>query len=44
MGKQEYKIYIIGVGVSGLIAARILEDNGYNPIIIETTEIVALGL
>lgn len=38
MKKQEYSIHIIGAGVSGLIAARVLEDNGFNPIVIEATE------
>ncbi|MGB5553580.1 MAG: NAD(P)/FAD-dependent oxidoreductase [Flavobacteriaceae bacterium] len=38
MKKQDYSIHIIGAGVSGLIAARILEDNGFNPVIIEKTE------
>lgn len=30
-------IYIIGAGISGLIAAKVLEENGYNAIILETT-------
>ncbi|MGK0379476.1 NAD(P)/FAD-dependent oxidoreductase [Patiriisocius sp. Uisw_017] len=38
MNKQDYKIYIVGAGVSGLVAARILEDNGFNPVIIEATD------
>ena len=38
MKKQDYKIHIIGAGVSGLIAARVLEDNGYNAVIIEATD------
>ena len=38
MNKEDFKIYIIGAGVSGLIAARVLEDNGYSPVIIEATE------
>jgi protoporphyrinogen oxidase len=38
MNKQDYKIYIIGAGVSGLVAARVLEDNGYSPAIIEATD------
>lgn len=38
MKKQKYKIHIIGAGISGLIAARVLEDNGYSPIIIEATD------
>ncbi|MFC2149046.1 NAD(P)-binding protein, partial [Bacteroidota bacterium] len=38
MNKQDYKIHIIGAGVSGLTAARVLEDNGYSPVIIEATD------
>tara|TARA_R100000935_G_scaffold52806_1_gene80223 strand:- start:1730 stop:3010 length:1281 start_codon:yes stop_codon:yes gene_type:complete len=38
MKKQDYKIHIIGAGVSGLIAARVLEDNGFIPVIIEATD------
>ena len=38
MNKQDYKIHIIGAGVSGLIAARVLEDNGYSSVIIEATD------
>ena len=37
MQKQESKIYIIGAGVSGLIAAQTLENQGFSPIIIEAT-------
>ena len=35
--KQKETIYIIGAGVSGLIAAYELEQKGYQPIIIEQT-------
>ena len=38
MNKKDLKIHIIGAGVSGLIAARVLENHGYNPIIIEATD------
>lgn len=38
MKKEDIKIHIIGAGVSGLIAARVLEDNGFSPVIIEATE------
>lgn len=37
MKKGDYNIYIIGAGVSGLIAAKVLEDHGYCPTIIEAT-------
>ena len=38
MTKKEYKIHIIGAGVSGLIAARVLENYGYHPVVIEATD------
>ncbi len=37
MKKEEYKIHIIGAGISGLIAACVLEKNGYSPTIIEVS-------
>ena len=37
MDKSAYKIHIIGAGVSGLIAAKVLENNGYAPTIIEAS-------
>lgn len=40
MVKQDYKIHIIGGGISGLIAAIVLEQNGYSPVIIEATDSV----
>lgn len=40
MEKQEPKIYIIGAGVSGLIAAKTLENQGFSPTIIESTNSV----
>lgn len=40
MKKSEYKIHIIGAGVSGLIAAQVLENHGYQPIIIEASSTV----
>ena len=38
MNKKDFKIHIIGGGVSGLIAARVLEKKGFNPIILEASE------
>ena len=38
METEAYKIYIIGAGISGLIAAKVLENNGFHPIIIEATD------
>lgn len=38
MTKKDYKIHIIGAGVSGLIAAQVLEHYGYSPIVIEATD------
>lgn len=40
MNKEDYKIHIIGAGISGLIAARVLEDNGFSPVVIEATETI----
>ena len=40
MEKSAYKIHIIGAGISGLIAAQILENHGYHPIIIEVSATV----
>ncbi|MGJ8759381.1 MAG: FAD-dependent oxidoreductase [Polaribacter sp.] len=40
MKKENYKIHIIGAGISGLIAATVLEQNGYSPTIIEVTDSV----
>ncbi|MBG7610960.1 FAD-dependent oxidoreductase [Polaribacter sp. BAL334] len=40
MKKSEYKIHIIGAGISGLIAAKVLEEHGYHPTILETTATV----
>jgi protoporphyrinogen oxidase len=40
MEKSAYKIHIIGAGISGLIAAQILENHGYHPIIIEASATV----
>ncbi len=38
MKNEDYKIHIIGAGVSGLIAAKVLEDDGYKPTILEATD------
>jgi len=38
MDKSDYKINIIGAGVSGLVAAQVLENHGYQPHIIEATD------
>ena len=38
MQKKEYKIHIVGAGISGLVAAKVLEDNGFEPIILEATD------
>lgn len=40
MNSKDYKIHIIGAGISGLVAAKTLEENGYNPVIIEATDSV----
>lgn len=40
MEKSAYKINIIGAGISGLIAAQILENHGYQPTIIEASDSV----
>ena len=37
MQKEDIKIHIIGAGVSGLVAAQTLEDNGFSPVILEAT-------
>lgn len=36
--KTNPKIHIIGAGISGLIAAKVLEEHGYSPVIIEASE------
>jgi len=38
MNRKDYKIHIVGAGISGLIAAKVLEDHGFCPIVIESTE------
>lgn len=38
MESKDYKINIIGAGLSGLVAAKVLEDHGYAPVIFETSD------
>ena len=38
MSQKDLKIYIIGAGVSGLIAAKVLENSGYAPVVLEATD------
>ena len=38
MDKKDFKIYIVGAGVSGLVAAQVLENKGYHPIILEASD------
>jgi len=38
MSDSKYKIHIIGAGISGLISATVLEQNGFSPVIIEATD------
>lgn len=38
MERKEYKINIIGAGLSGLVAAKVLEDHGYAPVIYEASD------
>lgn len=37
MSHKNHKIHIIGAGVSGLVAAKVLEEKGYSPVVIEAT-------
>ena len=38
MNGKDLKVHIVGAGVSGLIAAKVLEDHGYFPVVIESTD------
>ncbi|UZO79827.1 FAD-dependent oxidoreductase [Aquimarina sp. ERC-38] len=38
MNKSDYKIHIVGAGISGLIAAQVLENYGYHPVIVEASD------
>ena len=40
MDKKDYKINIIGAGLSGLAAAKVLENHGYHPEIYEASDAV----
>ena len=37
MANTKCNIHIIGAGVSGLVAAKVLEEKGYSPVVIEAT-------
>jgi protoporphyrinogen oxidase len=37
MNKKDHHIHIVGAGIAGLTAAKVLEDHGFSPIIIEAT-------
>jgi protoporphyrinogen oxidase len=39
MNKKDCKIHIVGAGVSGLIAAQVLESHGYAPVIFESSDV-----
>lgn len=38
MERKDYKIIIVGAGLSGLVAAKVLEDHGYAPVIYEASD------
>ena len=38
MNTEDHKIHIIGAGISGLIAAKVLEDHGYLPVVVEASD------
>ena len=38
MDRKDFKIYIVGAGVSGLVAAQVLENQGYQPVILEASD------
>ncbi len=40
MSNSNYKIHIVGAGISGLIAATVFEKNGYSSVIIEATDCI----
>jgi len=38
MEKKSQNIHIVGAGISGLIAAKVLEEKGFSPVVIEATD------
>ena len=38
MDIQSDNIHIVGAGISGLITAFVLEENGYSPVILEASD------
>ena len=38
MSATEGKIHIVGAGVSGLVAAKVLESHGWRSVVIERTD------
>lgn len=38
MNHLDHKIHIVGAGISGLIAATVLEQHGYAPVVLEATD------
>lgn len=40
MSNKDWKVAIVGAGISGLVAAKVLEESGISPIIYESTDSV----
>ena len=38
MNSTNKQVHIIGAGISGLVAAKVLEERGIEPVIIEATD------